>query len=99
MKQFGPTARRLAAKQRRTDEGRAQVKKFLVITFTDGRNTDTLAFDSHKDTPETVTLLMARMKENGWVPIKGSDRIVEIEQGMVIDYVAHRKMRPIWKVA
>lgn len=99
MKQFGPRARRLAATQRRTQKEEQVSKKMLAVTFTDGRNSEVIAFDPTRDTEETVALLTDRMKENGWVPIKGSGRILTIENGVVSDFVAHPKMKPVWQVA
>ncbi len=73
-------------------------KKMVIVSFTDGRSTDTLAFDPATDTPETVRLLTSRMKENGWYPVKGSGRQVVVEDGVVRDYVAPVKLRPVWQV-
>lgn len=99
MKQFGPLARRLAAKQRRTYKEDQVEKRMVTVAYTDGRNTEVLAFDPKRDTPETVRFLTGRMRDNGWVPVKGSGREVVIVDGVVTDYVAPVKMRPVWKVA
>lgn len=74
-------------------------KKMLAVTFTDGRTSSVIALDPKRDTPDTVKLLVSRMKENGWYPVAGSGRSIVIEDGVVRDYVAEPKLRSIWKVA
>lgn len=99
MKQFGPRARRLAASQPHTYKEVQVTKKMLAVSFTDGRSTEVIAFDPQRDTEETVALLTDRMRENGWAPIKGSGRILTITDGVVTDYVAPVKIKPVWQVA
>ena len=73
-------------------------KVMQVVAFTDGRTVEKIAFDARGDTEESAALFADRMRENGWVPVKGSAHLVEIEDGVAKPFVARPRMRRVWQV-
>ena len=73
-------------------------KVMQVVAFTDGRTVETVAFDARKDSEFSVASLVARMRENGWVPVKGSNHLIDVENGVARPYIARVNRGKVWQV-
>jgi hypothetical protein len=76
-------------------------KRFLAVDFTDGHTKETFLFDGNGDTEQSVALFSDRMRENGWVPMKGSQRLLVRENGVLQPFIdaARKFTRRVWKLA
>jgi hypothetical protein len=70
-----------------------------IVAFTDGRTVEKIAFDARGDDEFSAAVLVARMKENGWYPVKGSEKTVVVENGVTRPFIARVKRSRIWKMA
>lgn len=76
-------------------------KRFVAITWTDGKQEQVILMDASADTVQSAHLFSTRMRENGWVPVKGSERLYVEEDGVKKPFIARVPMfnKRAWKVA